>query len=158
MTVLYRAFDQDDKLLYVGITDRIDQRIGAHGRTSPWAGDVARWAVEAFQTRAEAEAAEASAISAESPMHNVTFTGKPRARSGEDEAAVYVAAIQSIMREVGISQTALAAGTGINQPTLSRKFSGVRQFYLGEIIQICNLLGVSLEEMTRRAAASKDAA
>jgi hypothetical protein len=65
MTYLYRLFAADGKLLYVGITDDLNQRLAAHS----WRG-FARFTSEAYPTRESAEAAEARAILIEKPAQN----------------------------------------------------------------------------------------
>lgn len=158
-TVLYRAFDANDDLLYIGITRRLDKRIDAHQSTSAWGRSAARWSAESFPTRAAAEEAEALAIAAEVPRHNVTFSSNKRFRVGEEASAPYLRALVQRMQEVGASQTSLAAATGIKQPTLSRKFDGTRNFYFGEMLAICDALEITLEELAHRAEANaKDAA
>ncbi len=79
-TTLYRLFDADDRLLYVGISLRLPRRIKEHSKDKPWWMDVTRSTFEHFPTRAEAQAAEAHAIIVENPAHNVAG----RARTEDD--------------------------------------------------------------------------
>lgn len=69
--VLYRFFDADDVLLYVGITMNAPARFGQHRDGKPWWGDVARIEMEHFGNRAEVAEAEIVAITTEKPLHNV---------------------------------------------------------------------------------------
>lgn len=69
-TALYRAFDVDDALLYVGITDGIDVRFKAHQKQSEWWPLMVRRDIEWFDTRRAALRAEATAISDENPRFN----------------------------------------------------------------------------------------
>ncbi len=71
---LYRFFDQDGLLLYVGITCNPGVRFNAHRLTKTWWGDVASITLEKFSTRAELVAAESAAIIAERPLHNIAGT------------------------------------------------------------------------------------
>ncbi len=82
--VVYRAYDANGELLYIGSTGRWKARQRAHAK-QPWYGDVARWELEEHPTREAAYAAEAAAISAEHPAWNVqgmncdnTCTAHPR--------------------------------------------------------------------------------
>lgn len=68
---LYRFFDSTDVLLYVGITVDPSARFTKHRGDKPWWEQVDRIALERFDTRKEAEAAEREAIKAEQPLHNV---------------------------------------------------------------------------------------
>lgn len=67
---IYRLFDTDDVLLYVGVTGSLRERLGNHSRTQRWWPEVARKAVEWYPTRTEAEDAEKRAIREERPLYN----------------------------------------------------------------------------------------
>lgn len=70
-TELYRHFDADGRLLYVGVSWSAVVRYGAgHRHIAEWAKDVAKMTVERFDTRGQAEAAERKAIREECPLHN----------------------------------------------------------------------------------------
>lgn len=69
-TALYRFFDADGALLYVGITADLEQRWSSHQR-KPWWPDVAKKTVEWHDTRPVALAAELEAIKSEAPRYNV---------------------------------------------------------------------------------------
>jgi hypothetical protein len=69
--VLYRHYDKDSVLLYIGISWNMAQRQSAH-RDSPWFHLIATTTHQGgFATRAEAEAAEEAAVKAEKPRFNV---------------------------------------------------------------------------------------
>jgi predicted GIY-YIG superfamily endonuclease len=70
-TALYRFFDADGALLYVGITADVGQRWAAHERDKPWWPDVVTKTIEWHATRPAALAAELAAIKAEAPRYNV---------------------------------------------------------------------------------------
>lgn len=82
-TTLYRFFDQDDRLLYVGIAGNPARRAHEHSKAKPWWSDVARSTMEHFATREEAAAAEVAAIVTEAPLHNVIHNvgAKPRTKT-----------------------------------------------------------------------------
>lgn len=69
-TALYRLYDGDGDLLYVGITNMPNARWAAH-TLKPWWKQVARKEVAWFDNRAQAEQAETLAIRQECPRHNV---------------------------------------------------------------------------------------
>lgn len=79
-TTLYRFFDADGALLYVGITKNGAQRWHEHSKSKEWWGRVASTTVEHYDTRAAALDAERAAIVAERPLfnvvHNVTHKGE----------------------------------------------------------------------------------
>ncbi len=69
-TVLYRYFDAENRLLYVGISDSWSRRAEQHKRHSHWFPQMARLETEWHENRAAACAAETKAIRTESPLHN----------------------------------------------------------------------------------------
>ena len=71
-TSLYRLYDGTDQLLYVGIATDPQKRINVHrcDTSKKWRHDIARHAVEWFETREEAEGAEVEAIRTELPTYN----------------------------------------------------------------------------------------
>lgn len=68
---LYRFYDAEDTLLYVGITEAGAMRWNQHRKSKHWWPEVVSSTVEHFTTRAEALEAERQAIIAEQPLHNV---------------------------------------------------------------------------------------
>lgn len=77
---LYRHWDADGRLLYVGIAKRPMARERQHEASSPWMVFQAEMTVEPFGSRADAEAAEAEAIRTEEPLFNVAGNESPGAR------------------------------------------------------------------------------
>lgn len=69
-TALYRHFDADGVLLYVGIADRPTSRTRNHARDSEWAIFAATADMEWFPDRGTALEAERDAIRAEMPIFN----------------------------------------------------------------------------------------
>lgn len=69
-TTLYRYFDSQGQLLYVGITRDNSKRQSQHNRDSFWFGEVASAKFEWFESRTQAHAAEKKAIQSEKPLYN----------------------------------------------------------------------------------------
>jgi excinuclease UvrABC nuclease subunit len=69
-TQLYRAFDDDGNLLYVGISSQVFARFDQHAHTSEWMYECCYVEIEHFRTRNEALAAEKYIIQTESPKFN----------------------------------------------------------------------------------------
>lgn len=68
---LYRHFDENDILLYVGITDTLaDRTNNGHARTSEWVQFAVRAEAEWLDSRAEASVAERAAVKGEEPIFN----------------------------------------------------------------------------------------
>ena len=68
-TNLYRHFDENGALLYVGISLSAVQRLKQHEK-SGWFEDIATVTIESFDTRELALIAESKAIRQERPIHN----------------------------------------------------------------------------------------
>lgn len=90
MTALYRMFDADGRLLYVGITIDIVSRFRDHRSIKPWWPDIQTIQLEHFPDRPAARAAELKAITTEFPCYNVADT--VRRRTPRTAAAVAVRA------------------------------------------------------------------
>ena len=67
---LYRCFDADRRLLYVGVSSSPTDRMHQHVSQSPWAGEIASVEIERHDARDAALAAERVAIATENPVHN----------------------------------------------------------------------------------------
>ncbi|MFJ3141400.1 GIY-YIG nuclease family protein [Streptomyces halstedii] len=75
-TALYHLYDEDEVLLYVGITLDPAQRFKDH-RAKPWLKCVTTRTIEWFEDRPSAERAEQKAIRSEGPLHNIAHRPKP---------------------------------------------------------------------------------
>ncbi|MEU9706528.1 GntR family transcriptional regulator [Streptomyces sp. NPDC047981] len=69
---MYRLYDAEERLLYVGITMALKQRFADHQRQKFWWHLVQRRDVRWYDDRAAAEAVEAEAIRTESPKYDGT--------------------------------------------------------------------------------------
>lgn len=87
-TALYRLYDANDQLLYIGIAEYPPKRFVEHERDKPWWPEVARRDVEWIESRAKAETAERCAIAAEGPRYNrIHNIGHPIAAEVSPESA-----------------------------------------------------------------------
>lgn len=75
---LYRHFDADGGLLYVGMSTNPTHRMSNHRTTAHWAERIARMDVEWYDTRPLATEAERIAITNELPMFNRMHTRDDR--------------------------------------------------------------------------------
>lgn len=69
-TTLYRYFDSDGQLLYVGITKNQFDRFASHSKNSQWFSQIATATFEHLDTREQALVAETNAIGTELPKYN----------------------------------------------------------------------------------------
>lgn len=76
--VLYRFFDSDDVLLYVGMTRNPARRFGQHGSEKPWWQKVVRIHMEHHKSLHALREAERRAIETERPAHNIHMNNGAR--------------------------------------------------------------------------------
>lgn len=74
-TALYRHFDADGQLLYVGISNDALRRLLQHKARAGWYQQIVRVDVQWLGSRELAIAAEADAIRRESPTWNIVHAG-----------------------------------------------------------------------------------
>ena len=74
-TALYRHYDKNGTLLYIGVSLHAVQRLIDHRDKSHWFEDITRIDVQWYLSRSEAYAAEKHAIKTEKPKHNITYNG-----------------------------------------------------------------------------------
>lgn len=91
-TELYRHFNSDGELLYVGISLSTPQRLAQHMRGSKWADEIAHIQIERHSTRGKALEAERIAIENEMPLWNVVYSlsqpfGSKRSFSGKEKTS-----------------------------------------------------------------------
>lgn len=131
--VVYRMYDADLHLLYVGCSTNLMQRVSGHRSTVPWWPDVDTITVEHFADRSSALAAETVAIRDERPLHNVRGLATQSATAKPQPAALYLN--QSIYEALGGRGTptspmtrpeleAIAAELGCRPEALSPCLSG----------------------------------
>jgi predicted GIY-YIG superfamily endonuclease len=132
--VVYRAFDGAGQLLYVGCTSEPKVRVAAHRTSAPWYPQAARWTYEPHPDRKAALAAEAAAIRAERPLHNVRMriTAEQEAlieavREAQRERERGLAAARSEMRQalayavtLKVPVSVLAEELGVGRDTVYR--------------------------------------
>lgn len=74
MQYLYRAFDHENKLLYVGVSGKWSERLHQHEKTSQWM-DKTDWVkIERYPDRDSVLNAERAAIIRERPLFNKDFS------------------------------------------------------------------------------------
>jgi hypothetical protein len=78
---LYRYFDANGTLLYVGISGQLAQRDKSHISRSKWMQLTAGSTVERRKTLARVKLAERIAIETEHPIFNVAYNSTPEAKA-----------------------------------------------------------------------------
>ena len=105
-TALYRLFDADGVLLYVGIAFDPRKRMQMHAHEEQWWGEVARRTLTWYGTRAEASDAENAVMDEEKPRYN-------QRRSSPSVASRYS-----------------RYSRGVHQPILGLSGTGYRPYYV----------------------------
>jgi predicted GIY-YIG superfamily endonuclease len=129
-TAVYRFYDADGQLLYVGMTGNLGRRFAMHAATKKWWPQVARRTAEWFGDRGEAAQAEREAIRAEKPVHNIRLALSAEKelmleravamKAFARERAVTAWELVRRAREGGVPDTILCARTEISRSTLNR--------------------------------------
>lgn len=119
-TALYRFFDGNGVLLYVGITDDTARRWSAHRTQKPWWRDVARKTVEWYGDRESAERAERIAIGRERPLYNIQNATGRRSRIDPVEVTGFWKYVERVSDGASMTEIAAKIGGGLAQSTVSR--------------------------------------
>jgi len=130
-TALYRVYDAEGGLLYVGISANPDLRFGQHSQLKEWWTEVADRKIEWHPTRESAASAERDAIQIELPKWNSRLSA--RVGGAQEVFAQYKAhvegerALREAMREAaadelraGATVTVLARSTGLTPEVFRR--------------------------------------
>jgi hypothetical protein len=72
---LYRHYNSDGDLLYVGVTNHVVTRTSRHFQKASWAAEIFKIVIEPFETREASLSAEVVAVKTEYPQHNRTWNG-----------------------------------------------------------------------------------
>lgn len=116
-TALYRHYDADGQLLYVGITNDPKRRLYEHKCRAIWSDQIANVTVKWMPSRPDAEEAERQAIATESPV----FNGGERVYQETGDA------FKDWMALEGLSQEDIAAKFEISRTTISEILNGKRK-------------------------------
>lgn len=76
--VLYRFYDAEDRLLYVGLTTNPGRRVEKHRSEKSWWEEVNRIEIEHFDDLSTLRMAERTAIESERPLHNIRMNVQDR--------------------------------------------------------------------------------
>ena len=133
---LYRHFNDEGALLYVGVSKSVASRTKQHKASSHWANEISRTETQDFESREDALSAEVVAIKTENPIYNVAHNpGEPKGRPvffGPPKPSGYPDLTQQdVIERLESLVTAkykrkdIAADIGIKPQFLSRIMAGV---------------------------------
>lgn len=126
-TALYRFFNAEEELLYVGIAADPAHRWKEHRRSKPWAREVTIRVIEWLSSREEASAAEVRAIHIEKPRYNIRDSphklppdlprpSMRRLSASEAYKAVGYIAIQDIAAMLGVKPVSISGYRYASKP------------------------------------------
>jgi transcriptional regulator with XRE-family HTH domain len=134
-TTLYRMYDSDGQLLYVGIAPLITVRMGEHRRTARWFRDVTRIDIEHYDTRQSAIDAESQAIRTENPRYNLQDTGRRIAWDG--------IRLKRARELAGLTQAEAARAVSLSPTTIAKYEQNKAQPSIPALADLARLLNVS---------------
>jgi predicted GIY-YIG superfamily endonuclease len=82
---LYRFYNDESELLYVGLSINPGKRFERHKTEKPWWDDIAHIDLEHFDNLDELRAAERTAIQTERPEHNIRMSDRPRQLTADEQ-------------------------------------------------------------------------
>lgn len=116
---VYRHFDADGQLLYVGISQDPRSRLYQHKSRSRWFDQIANVAVKWMPNREDAAEAEAKAIREERPLFNGGEVRRGEPNTGDP--------LRDWMAETNTSQTDIALAYGVHKTSVSQILKGNRR-------------------------------
>lgn len=137
---VYRAYDENDTLLYVGMTTNWTLRQRAHRKTAPWWAAMTVVDLEEFPTATDALDAEGDAIREESPRFNRTT----KRISADETLRGWGRAIRAHRRSLGIVQATLGAmlSPPVNQSSVNRWEHGLIEPSRDNKVELARIFGV----------------
>lgn len=146
---VYRAFDADENLLYIGHSTRVLGRLAEHAATKGWWRRVTHVTVEHFESRLDASTAEAAAIASERPEMNEragALIAKDRTL-GLDARREIGRRIRAARRAADITQVDLAARLHISQSAIAQWERGKNTPAGIHRARLSEMLGLTFEEL-----------
>jgi hypothetical protein len=110
-TGLYRIYGDAHLLLYIGISKNFGRRWHQHARRQPWWNERRHMTVDWYSTRDEALDAEALAIFAEQPIHNVMHRAQTRRLKAVQERQQAAAGTELVRLQEDARKLELSAAT-----------------------------------------------
>lgn len=104
---LYRHYDSNGVLLYVGISLNPIVRLSGHRKVSPWFEQISQVRIEMFESRELALSAERSSIQKEKPLYNKKYNShaievrsneRPRPRTDDLPGYLSVDQVATVLR------------------------------------------------------------
>ena len=133
-TAVYRHFDSEGVLLYVGASACPACRMAGHTSASCWAQSIARIDVEWFNTREEALQFERKEIMRLKPKHNAEWKPRVPTKWVANQGHVF---IEKWMDYAGVSVAEFASRVGVHISEARRLSQDVAHVQIPKAIAIC---------------------
>lgn len=138
-TSLYRLYDKDGALLYVGVAQSLLARMNQHRLNARWFRDVVRVDVQHFDNRGDALAAETEAIETENPRYNLADTGRTYAWDGSR--------LKKARERAGLTQVELAKRLGGSPTTVAKYEQNKAQPSIPVLVKLSGVLNASSDAL-----------
>lgn len=152
-TALYRHYQADGQLAYIGVTKDPQRRLAQHVAKADWVATITTTEMQWFNSKPEAMAAEADAIRSEKPLFNKIYS---------DRADMKFADIGNRIRDLrlslGLTQCAYCTRLDFSQTQFSNWEVGFRQPTVENAIRICDEHSISLDWLFRGRVLTPEAA
>lgn len=98
--LVYRCYDQNGRLLYVGKSGNLPARLDNHRSASPWLELVARMSIRVYSSHEAGLAAEREAIATERPLFNLRSTPEAAKRRAPQRSRQISVTGRELMRSI----------------------------------------------------------
>ncbi len=137
--VVYRHFNAEGRLLYIGSSRKPFTRMATHLKDAAWCEQIANVTFTWYETEAEAQEAEWDAIVAERPDHNVV--GLVRSKPADSGSNVFA----RVTAAVG-TQRELARALGVTPQPLT-KWKNRDRVPANRVLDVERISGISRHEI-----------
>lgn len=154
-TAVYRFYDADERLLYVGITFSLGLRFAQHERGSEWWPHQRSVKVVWRESRTLAADEERTAIREEKPLHNVSGTRVPRPQRVRIDIEARKAIATEVRVEIarsGKSKREVREFLGVSRQAAWQRMVGVTYFPDEELHALAEFLGIPVSRFIPRQA------
>lgn len=146
---VYRCYDADGQVLYIGHSARVLGRLAEHAETKDWWKRVTNVTVEHYASRIEASTAETAAIEAEAPEMNQragALIAKDRSATLEVRRAIGHR-IRAARRRANIKQVELGEALNLSQSAVAHWESGRKMPDAEHRVRLGEIFGLTFDEL-----------
>lgn len=153
-TALYRHYDAEGQLLYVGVSKNPLRRNAQHASGADWMESVCNTHTEWFASRRLAETAERVAIDCEKPLHNIARPLGPVPIIPVDG---WRGAILQAIQSSGKTMRSVSSDAGLGKGYVHSVLIGGKEPTLDRFLSVCAAIPVEPEIIIARRSVSASA-